>query len=38
MDLNLQDPYFVLPLAVIGLTYLILSRSPHPFFIHLVRP
>jgi hypothetical protein len=38
MDLGLHDPYFLLPVGVIGLTYMILTRSPHPFFIHLVRP
>ena len=29
---------FILPIAIIGLNYLILSQSKHPFLIHLVRP
>jgi len=30
--------YFpILPIAIIGLNYLILSKSDHPFMIHLVR-
>lgn len=34
-DMLLSFP--ILPIAVIGLNYLILSKSDHPFMIHLVR-
>lgn len=30
-------PFPILPIVVIGLNYLILSKSGHPFMIHLVR-
>ena len=30
-------PFPILPIVVVGLNYLILSKSDHPFMIHLVR-
>ena len=37
-DLALFDPLFLTPILIIGLNYLILRNSRHPFLIHLVRP
>lgn len=37
LQLSLHDPYFMLPVGVMAVNYLILSGSRHPFFIHLVR-
>lgn len=37
LQFSLHDPYFMLPVGVMAVNYLILSRSRHPFFIHLVR-
>lgn len=37
LQLSMHDPYFMLPVGVMAVNYLILSGSRHPFFIHLVR-
>ena len=37
LPLMSHDPLFLLPLPIILLNYLILSKSRHPFLIHMVR-